>query len=149
MGEKKGKKNSALSKFAVSLWFFYMCHSPEGEGSFKWCPVPDIMWSLPSSSVWRVWQQRHKSYASGTTEQLLWVLKGRALLRHRPIRPGPRASHKWGPPTSKVARNPSINQHHFLVMHAIFGWPLWMVKESPIIKHWSFWDINRHSIEPN
>ena len=23
----------------------------------------------------------------------------RALLRHRPSRPGPRASHKWGPPT--------------------------------------------------
>ena len=39
----------------------------------------------------------------------------RALLRHRPSRPGPRASHKWGPPTflsiymksatSKVAKN--------------------------------------------
>ena len=23
----------------------------------------------------------------------------RALLRHRPSRPGPKASHKWGPPT--------------------------------------------------
>ena len=57
-----------------------------------------------------------------------YVTTQRALLRHRPSRPGPRASHIFEymymkAAISKVAKKQSTNQHQFLGMHAICGWP--------------------------
>ena len=53
----------------------------------------------------------------------------RVILRHRPGRPGPRTSHKRGPPTFRVKRcypfkskhlkNPNTN----ILRHVACGWP--------------------------
>ena len=77
-GEKKGNKYFALFTICCLVVILYRCHPTVEDGLSAWHPVPEISWSLLSSSTCRDSKRRDQIYTGGTEvstwRQLFWVL---------------------------------------------------------------------------